>query len=59
MKNLRKVTKKQLKTIGGGNDYICPDFIITSCAQWCKLSAWQQQYCLNVIDEPLPCNCAF
>ncbi|WP_165851839.1 bacteriocin-like protein [Chryseobacterium pennipullorum] len=58
MKNLQKLTKRNLKQINGnGNDYICPDFIITTCAEWCRLSSWQQQYCLNAIEEAFPCNC--
>ncbi|WP_315093445.1 hypothetical protein [Chryseobacterium timonianum] len=56
MRNYKKIAKKQLKSIGGGNDYTCPDFIIKTCAQWCGLSSWQQQYCLNTLEES--CNCS-
>lgn len=57
MKNLKKITKKQLKSIKAGNDYRCPDFLATTCVEWCGLTAWQQQHCLNAVIDPMPCNC--
>lgn len=57
MKNLKKLKNKQLKSINGGNDYTCPDFLVTTCAGWCGLTPWQQQFCMNAVEEPMPCNC--
>ncbi|AZA91530.1 hypothetical protein EG343_13295 [Chryseobacterium nakagawai] len=57
MRNYKKITKKQLKSIIAGNDYMCPDFLATTCAQWCGLTPWQQQYCPNAVEEIMPCQC--
>ncbi|WP_278495279.1 bacteriocin-like protein [Chryseobacterium arthrosphaerae] len=59
MKNLKKMTKKQLKSIDGGNDYICPNFIAATCAEWCTLSPWQKEYCLHTVEDPVSCNCSY
>ncbi|WP_160140228.1 bacteriocin-like protein [Chryseobacterium sp. c4a] len=58
MKNVKKITKKQLKSIKGGFMIdLCPDFWVTTCAQWCGLTSWQQQYCPNAVEEMMPCQC--
>ncbi|WP_250252675.1 hypothetical protein [Chryseobacterium sp. Marseille-Q3244] len=46
-----------MKSIIAGNDYMCPDFLATTCAQWCGLTPWQQQYCPNAVEEIMPCQC--
>ncbi|MCQ9634515.1 hypothetical protein MP478_17590 [Chryseobacterium sp. WG14] len=54
MKNLRKLTKKNLKVIQGGTEK-CPP-ITSSCSVWCGWSAWQKIHCLtNTYEEPCVC----
>nr|WP_315027458.1 hypothetical protein [uncultured Chryseobacterium sp.] len=54
MKNLKKLTKKNLKMINGGAE-TCPP-ITSSCTVWCKWSAWQKIHCLTGTYED-PCAC--
>lgn len=44
MKNLRKLTKRSLKSICGGAG-ICPSMTDT-CEQWCNWSPWQKSHCI-------------
>lgn len=54
MKNLKKLTKKELKHISGGQ-IKCP-IPADWCSEWCTWTAWQKQHCINsVLDTP--CNC--
>ncbi|WP_165828341.1 bacteriocin-like protein [Chryseobacterium phosphatilyticum] len=52
MRNLRKLSKKSLKTIKGGAG-ICPSPTDT-CEDWCGWTPWQKSHCL--LGEPcMPC----
>lgn len=53
MKNLKKLTKKNLKQIHGGGQ--CPSAPIRSCDNWCGLSPWQKMHCLLDVEEPCEC----
>ncbi|WP_410493649.1 bacteriocin-like protein [Chryseobacterium sp. PMSZPI] len=55
MKNLRKLTKKNLKTINGGAAEQCPPKPTTSCTTWCGLTPWQKIHCLLDVEEPCEC----
>jgi len=56
MKNLKKLTKKNLKQISGGAEQ-CPSKPTTSCSTWCILSPWQKIHCLLDVEEPCgDCN---
>ncbi|MGL6128093.1 bacteriocin-like protein [Chryseobacterium artocarpi] len=57
MRKLKKITKNELKSINGGSDYMCPDFLASTCVQWCGLTRWQQEYCPNAMEEIVPCAC--
>ncbi|MGO4709593.1 hypothetical protein AB4Y90_10845 [Chryseobacterium sp. 2TAF14] len=54
MKNLKKLTKKQLKTIDGGVGVLCPP-PATTCAEWATWTPRQQQICQNWILDENPC----
>ncbi|WP_407919936.1 bacteriocin-like protein [Chryseobacterium lactis] len=54
MKNLRKLTKKNLRQINGG-DVLCPARPIRSCDLWCGLTREQKMRCLLDVDEPCAC----
>ncbi len=54
MKNLRKLTKKELKTIAGGAEK-CPR-PANWCVQWCTWTTWQKEHCLNAVLDT-PCDC--
>ncbi|WP_449384779.1 bacteriocin-like protein [Chryseobacterium oleae] len=57
MKNLRKLTKKQLKTIeGAALALACPP-PATTCVQWCSWTAQQRRICKNMIMDADPCPC--
>ncbi|MEC3876999.1 bacteriocin-like protein [Chryseobacterium salviniae] len=53
MKNLKKLTKKQLRTIAGGE--VCPG-IATWCFEWCTWTPWQKANCRNAVIDT-PCSC--
>jgi hypothetical protein len=53
MKNLKKLTKKQLRTIAGGER--CPA-LANWCSEWCSWTAWQKLHCLNAVIDA-PCDC--
>lgn len=53
MKNSKKLTKKQLKTIVGGEMCRTP---ASSCGEWCGWSAWQKAHCANAVID-MPCDC--
>ncbi|WP_166668354.1 MULTISPECIES: bacteriocin-like protein [Chryseobacterium] len=53
MKNLKKLNKKELKSIGGAGS--CPP-LASWCADWCTWTEWQKQHCLNAVIDT-PCNC--
>ncbi|MEY8758089.1 bacteriocin-like protein [Chryseobacterium tongliaoense] len=55
MKNLKKLTKKELKTIAGGSER-CP-IPATWCSEWCTWSAWQKDHCINAVIDVMPCDC--
>ncbi|SHE47028.1 bacteriocin-like protein [Chryseobacterium vrystaatense] len=55
MKNLRKLTKKDLRTIEGGA-MLCPT-PATTCGEWCSWTAQQRLRCLNMIMDAEPCGC--
>ncbi|WP_160140227.1 bacteriocin-like protein [Chryseobacterium sp. c4a] len=55
MENLKKLTKKNLKTISGGGAVWCPEKPITSCDIWCGLTPQQKMRCLLVVDEVCTC----
>ncbi|EJL73712.1 hypothetical protein [Chryseobacterium populi] len=55
MKNLRKLTKRQLRVIEGGASACPPP--ATTCAEWCTWSAWDRLRCRNMIIDPDPCPC--
>lgn len=55
MKNLKKLTKKNLKEINGGSDVRCPPKPITSCDIWCGLTPQQKMRCLLVVDDACTC----
>ncbi|WP_431612341.1 bacteriocin-like protein [Chryseobacterium sp. 'Rf worker isolate 10'] len=56
MKNLRKLTKKNLKEINGGAGTVwCPSKPITSCGTWCGLTKEQKMRCLLDVEEPCEC----
>ncbi|MGG5209493.1 bacteriocin-like protein [Chryseobacterium sp. MIQD13] len=55
MKNLKKLTKKNLKNINGGA-LGCPP-LANWCSEWCAWTAWQQTHCLNAVLDPMPCDC--
>lgn len=57
MRKLKKITKRQLRSVNGGNDYMCPDFLASACVQWCGLTLWQREYCPNAMEEVVPCVC--
>lgn len=52
MKNLKKLTNKNLKMINGGEER-CPA-IAYDCSAWCGWSLWQKMYCLHTTEG---CNC--
>ncbi len=54
MKNLKKLTKKELKTIAGGAGN-CPP-LANWCAEWCTWTPWQKAHCLNAVIDT-PCDC--
>ncbi|MFY7815469.1 MAG: bacteriocin-like protein [Chryseobacterium taeanense] len=54
MKNLRKLTKKQLKTIAGGE--VCPPVVLMRCSQWCLWTVWQRANCNNGLVQA-NCTC--
>jgi len=54
MKNLKRLTKGELKTIEGGAS--CPR-PATTCSQWCLWTAQQQATCPNMLLEPEACVC--
>jgi len=54
MKNLKKLTKKQLKVIAGGER--CP-IPANWCYEWCTWTAWQKQHCINSVIDVMPCDC--
>ncbi|MDQ8143000.1 bacteriocin [Chryseobacterium sp. CFS15] len=53
MKNLKKLSKKQLKSIEGGAAFCPPP--ATTCAEWATWTPRQQQICQNWILDPDPC----
>lgn len=53
MKNLKKLSKRQLKTIAGGER--CP-IPASWCSEWCGWSAWQKAHCANAVID-MPCDC--
>ncbi|WP_165571954.1 bacteriocin-like protein [Chryseobacterium vrystaatense] len=55
MKNLRKLTKKDLRTIEGGA-MLCST-PATTCGEWCSWTAQQRLRCLNMIMDAEPCGC--
>jgi bacteriocin-like protein len=55
MKNLRKLTNKELKTIAGGSER-CP-VPASWCTEWCAWSAWQKDHCINAVIDVMPCDC--
>ncbi|MDQ0592087.1 bacteriocin-like protein [Chryseobacterium ginsenosidimutans] len=55
MKNLKKLTKKNLKNINGGAEK-CPP-LASWCTEWCTWSAWQKVHCLNAVLDVMPCDC--
>lgn len=55
MKNLKKLSKKELKTIDGGA-LACPP-PATTCGEWCSWTAQQRLRCPNMIIDPDPCGC--
>ncbi|WP_407919938.1 bacteriocin-like protein [Chryseobacterium lactis] len=52
MKNLKRLTKKSLKSINGGAG-ICPSMSDT-CDQWCGWTPWQKSHCL-LNEACMPC----
>lgn len=54
MKNLKKLTKKNLKQINGGT-VLCPARPIRSCDLWCGLSPEQKMRCLLDVEEICEC----
>lgn len=54
MKNLRKLTKNNLKHINGGAGQ-CPPAPIKSCDTWCGLTPWQKIHCLLDVQDPCEC----
>ncbi|MBL1221450.1 hypothetical protein JET18_11405 [Chryseobacterium sp. L7] len=55
MKNLRKLSKKQLRTIEGGGPSCPPP--ATTCGEWCSWTAQQRLRCPNMVMDPDPCGC--
>jgi hypothetical protein len=55
MKNLRKISKKQLKSIEGGAAACPPP--ATTCGEWCSWTAQQRLRCPNMVMDPDPCGC--
>ncbi|MFN1218463.1 bacteriocin-like protein [Chryseobacterium kwangjuense] len=55
MKNLRKLSKRELRTIEGGA-LGCPA-PATTCVQWCTWTPQQRLMCRNMIMDPDPCDC--
>ncbi|MDR2237479.1 MAG: hypothetical protein LBE92_15260 [Chryseobacterium sp.] len=55
MKNLKKLTKRELRMIGGGA-LLCPA-PATTCAEWCTWTADQRRRCRNMVMDPEPCGC--
>lgn len=53
MKNLKKLAKKELKTISGGVVFCPPP--ATTCAEWATWTPQQQLRCQNWILDPDPC----
>ncbi|MGE8536131.1 bacteriocin-like protein [Chryseobacterium sp.] len=45
MKNLKKLSKKNLKEITGGVAAVCPS-MFQSCDEWCRWSPWQKSHCM-------------
>lgn len=56
MKNLKKLTKNNLKQINGGAGR-CPPTPTKSCSTWCRLTPWQKVHCLMDFDIEVPCEC--
>ncbi|WP_442867487.1 bacteriocin-like protein [Chryseobacterium herbae] len=54
MKNLKKLTKNNLKQINGGG--LCPPNPITSCDIWCGMTPLQKMRCLLYVDEGCECS---
>ncbi|WP_410680551.1 bacteriocin-like protein [Chryseobacterium sp. MEBOG06] len=54
MKNLKKLTKKNLKSINGGGEQ-CPPAPTKTCDKWCRLTPWQKIHCLLDVEEPCTC----
>ncbi|WP_123944094.1 bacteriocin-like protein [Chryseobacterium sp. G0186] len=54
MKNLKRLTKRELKTIAGGER--CP-IPASWCFEWCGWTAWQKAHCINAVIDEMPCNC--
>ncbi|WPO91236.1 bacteriocin-like protein [Chryseobacterium sp. YR459] len=56
MKNLKKLTKENLKEINGGAALaLCPPKPITSCDIWCGMTKEQKMRCLLDVEEPCEC----
>ncbi|WP_157676823.1 bacteriocin-like protein [Chryseobacterium sp. T16E-39] len=55
MKNLKRLTKRELKSIDGGL-MICPS-PGTTCIAWCAWTPQQQLRCVNMILDIDPCSC--
>lgn len=55
MKNLKKLTKKELKSISGSKGD-CPT-PAQWCSEWCSWTPWQRQTCINWLIDPDPCPC--
>ncbi|PRB00193.1 hypothetical protein CQ046_19645 [Chryseobacterium sp. MYb7] len=56
MKNLKKLTKKNLKEINGGAALgLCPPKPIRSCDIWCGMTPEQKMRCLLDVEEPCEC----
>lgn len=67
MKDLKKITREDLKSIVGGAQNLgdpkipygsCPSpSSATTCAQWCKWDDLQKANCANMVIDQLPCSC--
>ncbi|WP_414646687.1 bacteriocin-like protein [Chryseobacterium sp. CFBP8996] len=55
MKNLKKLTREQLRSVSG-KGVSCPTEPILYCGQWCNMKGSQQINCPVELD-PSTCDC--